>query len=337
MTRKIHALLVVAGLGHAMQFAPHPIAAQKKDAKTVHSVATIRLMPGTPDPKDFTDYITLSPDGSELYAGFASRDSVVFVDTKTNTVTATVGDLTNVRGLAAVPKVGLGFTSNAKDNSVGVVDLKSHKLLKKIATGKKPDGILYVAPAGLVYVCLGVEKAAALIDPATQKIVATIPLGGKPEFPVADPQTGLVYQQLEDTNELVVVDLKKQKVTARHKIVGGDEPTGIAFDKTHKRLFIACHNEKLIVMDSDSGKVITSLPIGAGVDGAVFDPSLRRIYTSNGKSATMTVVQQEAADKYAVLENVPTHEGAHALTLDTKTHRIYVVYGGEIAVYDAVK
>jgi DNA-binding beta-propeller fold protein YncE len=135
----------------------------------------------------------------------------------------------------------------------------------------------------------------------------------------------------------VVIDPKKNAVVARFKTAPGKEPTGLALDSEHHRLFAACGNEKLVVLDSDNGKVITTLPIGAGVDFAAYDAVLQRIYTANGGSATMTVIHQDSPDQYSVMENVPTHRGAHALAIDPATHRIYVTYGGsEIDVYEAV-
>jgi DNA-binding beta-propeller fold protein YncE len=137
---------------------------------------------------------------------------------------------------------------------------------------------------------------------------------------------------------VVVVDPQKRAVVARYKVAPGSEPTGLALDAANHRLFCACGNEKLVVLDADTGKVITSLPIGAGVDFAAYDAALHRVYTANGGSGTMTVIHQATADQYSVMENVPTHRGGHALAVDPTTHRVYVTYGGsEILVYDAVQ
>jgi DNA-binding beta-propeller fold protein YncE len=134
----------------------------------------------------------------------------------------------------------------------------------------------------------------------------------------------------------VVVDPKKQAVVQRFKTAPGEGPTGLALDGAHHRLFCACGNQKLVVLDTHDGHVVATLPIGAGVDFAAYDAKLRRIYTANGDSGTMTVIHQESPDKYTVLEDVPTHPGGHALAIDPTTHRIYMVYGGDVAVYAAV-
>jgi DNA-binding beta-propeller fold protein YncE len=166
-------------------------------------------------------------------------------------------------------------------------------------------------------------------------VVATVPLGGVAEYAQADPQTGLIYQNLEDTNELVVVDPQKQMVTQRYKLGEGTGPSGLAYDSANRRLFSTCDNNKLVVLNADTGQVVATLPIGSGVDGAAYDPEQRRVYTSNG-FGTVTVIQQDSADSYRVLEQAPSHFGGHSVAIDPATHRIYVAYFGSIAAYDPV-
>jgi DNA-binding beta-propeller fold protein YncE len=124
-------------------------------------------------------------------------------------------------------------------------------------------------------------------------------------------------------------------VIKRYKLDPGEGPTGLAFDAARHRLFSSTGNKKLIVMDSETGAIVSVLPIGAGVDGAGYDPVLRRVYTANG-IGTMTVIQQDSPDQYRVLENAPTHFGGHSLVVDPATHRVYVAYFGSIAAYDPV-
>jgi YVTN family beta-propeller protein len=207
--------------------------------------------------------------------------------------------------------------------------------LQKITAGDDPDAIIYDEQAKLVYVGNHNGKTGMLIDPVTQKGIATIPLGGEPEYPQADPETGLIYQNLEDTSELVVIDPQKQTVVKRYKLDPGEGPTGLALDAAHHRLFSTAGNRKLIVMDTETGKIVAVLPIGLGVDGAGYDPVLRRVYTANGLG-TMTVIQQDSPDTYRVLEDAPTHFGGHSLVVDPATHRVYVAYFGSMAAYDPV-
>jgi YVTN family beta-propeller protein len=318
-------LLAVAALNIYMS--SRPVAKTIKAAGTVSIPTPFRL--GRP----FIDYMTIS--GSHLYAGYASKGLVGVVDTATNQAVATIDGLTRVHGIAVVPDRNLGFASSSGDDVVGVFDLNTNKLLQKIPAGDDPDAIIYDEQAHLVYVGNHNGKTGMLIDPATQKVVTTIPLGGEPEYPQADPDTGLIYQNLEDTSELVVIDPQKQAVVKRFKLDPGEGPTGLALDAAHHRLFSTAGNRKLIVMDTGTGAIVAVLPIGAGVDGAGYDPLLRRVYTANGVG-TMTVIQQDSPDQYRVLENAATHFGGHALVVDPVTHRVYVAYFGSIAAYDVV-
>lgn len=302
-------------------------------AKTMKTAGIVSIPTPFRLGRPFIDYMTIS--GSRLYAGYASGGLVGVVDTATNQPLATVNGLTRVHGIAVVADRNLGFASSSGDDVVGVFDLNTNKLLQKIPAGDDPDAIIYDEQAHLVYVGNHNGKTGMLIDPAAQKVVATIQLGGEPEYPQADPDTGLIYQNLENTSELVVIDPQKQAVVKRYKLAPGEGPTGLALDAAHHRLFSTAGNRKLIVMDTESGAFVAVLPIGAGVDGAGYDPALRRVYTANGVG-TMTVIQQDSADQYRVLENAPTHFGGHSLVVDPATHRVYVAYFGSIAAYDPV-
>jgi YVTN family beta-propeller protein len=302
-------------------------------AKTMKAAGIVSIPTPFRLGRPFIDYMTVG--GSRLYAGYASKGLVGVVDTATNQAVATVDGLTRVHGIAVVADRNLGFASSSGDNVVGVFDLTTNKLLQKIPAGDGPDAIIYDEQAHLVYVANHSGKTGMLIDPATQKVAATIPLGGEPEYPQADPDTGLIYQNLEDTSELVVIDPQKQAVVKRYKLDPGEGPTGLALDAAHHRLFSTARNKKLIVMDAETGAIVAVLPIGAGVDGAGYDPVLRRVYTANG-IGTMTVIHQDSPDQYRVLENATTHFGGHSLVVDPATHRVYVAFFGSIAAYDPV-
>jgi DNA-binding beta-propeller fold protein YncE len=302
-------------------------------AKTIKAAGIVSIPTPFRVGRPFIDYMTIS--GARLYAGYASNGLVGVVDTATNGAVATIDGLTRVHGIAIVADRNLGFASSSGDNVVGVFDLATNKLLQKIPGGDGPDAIIYDEQAHLVYVANHSGKTGTMIDPMNLKAVATIPLGGEPEYPQADPMTGMIYQNLEDTSELVVIDPAKQAVVKRYKLDPGEGPTGLALDAADHRLFSSTGNRKLIVLDTDTGAVVAVLPIGAGVDGAGYDPDLRRVYTANG-IGTMTIIQQDSPDQYHVLENAPTHFGGHSLVVDPATHRVYVAYFGSMAAYDPV-
>lgn len=321
-------LIVAAIIALNVYLSTRPPAKTMKAAGIISIPTPFRL--GRP----FIDYMTVS--GPRLYAGYASEGWVGVVDTATNGPAAVIDGLTRVHGIAVVPDRNLGFASSSGDNVVGVFDLASNKLLQKIPGGVGPDAIIYDDAAHMVYVANHTGKTGTLIDPATQKVTATIQLGGEPEYPQADPATGIIYQNLEDTSELVVIDPARQAVVKRYKLDPGEGPTGLALDAANHRLFSTCGNKKLIVLDTETGAVVASLPIGAGVDGAGYDPVLHHVYSANGVG-TMTVIQQDSPDQYRVLENAPTHFGGHSLVIDPATHRVYVAYFGSIAAYDVVQ
>ena len=160
-----------------------------------------------------------------------------------------------------------------------------------------------------------------MIDASTDKVVATLPLGGKPEFPATDGG-GKVWVNIEDKNEIAEIDPAKAVVTKRYALTGCDEPSGLAMDVKGRRIFSVCGNKVMVVSDPDAGKVVATLPIGEGADGAGFDPGLGLAYSSNGEG-TLTVVR-ESGGKYQVVENAPTERGARTMAVDTKTHKLYL-------------
>src|SRR5262249_40385982 len=128
---------------------------------------------------------------------------------------------------------------------------------------------------------------------------------------------------LEDKSEVVVLDSSKLTTLARWPLAPGEEPTGMAFDQQHKRLFIGCSNQMMIVMNSDNGHIVANLPIGEGVDATVFDPKTCLAFSSNGEG-TLSVIHEDSPDKFSVIENAATQRGARTMALDLKTHKIYL-------------
>ena len=329
LLKALGALLAVVLLAIvALDVYPHT----RPAPKTVRAVGTISIPAPFQIGRSFIDYLTLA--GSRLYAGYASHGMVGVIDTTANRTIATVAGLGRVHGVALVPESHVGFASSSGDNNVNVFNLVDNKLLKKIPAGDGPDAITYDVKLHLVYVGNHDGKTGTLIDPALQTVVATIALGGEPEYAQADPESGLIYQNLEDTSELVVIDPQKQVVVKRYPLAPGKGPTGLAFDVVNRRLFSTCSSQ-LIVLNADTGSIVAALSIGALTDGVDYDAGLHRVYTA-GAIGSMTVVQQDSADRYRVLEDAPTRFGGHSLVVDPATHRIFVAYFGSIAVYEPV-
>jgi len=137
----------------------------------------------------------------------------------------------------------------------------------------------------------------------------------------------MIFDNLEDKNAVIMIDVKNKKVMNRYPLAPCEAPTGLAMDRPGRRLFVACDNNLLAVMNADNGKVITTLPIGAGADAVGYDSNEKLIFTSNGKDGTLTVIKEETPDRYSVIQTVATEKGARTLALDEKTHRLILVTG----------
>ncbi len=306
-------------------------------SKSVRLIAELSLPPPTKTKNAFVDTLAFAPKSHTLYAGYASENLIVAFDTEKSELVASISDLPNVRAIAIIPEMKIGFTCNRLDKSIGVVDLKTNALLRKIEIEGEPSAILYDSKVKLIYVADSLGKAGLLIDPETQKIVANIPLGGMPESARADPKTGLIYQILSDTQEVAVIDPVNRSVSKRYKTIGGESPAGLALDSANRRLFIACENGILLMMDADSGEIVASCPIGKGADTADYDPKWKRAYTANGRSGTMSVVEETTKNSCSALEDVETFPEARSLVIDPGTHRIYLSHGDKIAIYTPLK
>ena len=264
------------------------------------------------------DYLTMDSVARRLYVARATRVMVIDIDDG-----KLVGEIPNtqgVHGVALVPKRNRGFTSNGTDNSVTVFDLKTLKETARIKVGQKPDAILYDPETSRVYTCNGTSKDMTAIDAETEKVVGTIKLEGRPETAVSD-EKGRLFVNLEDTSELLAIDARNLKVLHRWPLAPGEEPTGLAIDLAGHKLFSTCHSGKMMVLDTESGSIVSSPTIGKGTDAAVYDVERELAFSSNS-DGTLTVVQKDAAGKYEAVENVKTQTGAKTMALDMKTHNI---------------
>jgi DNA-binding beta-propeller fold protein YncE len=238
-----------------------------------------------------------------------------------------VGEITNtpgVHGIAIAHDLGLGVTSNGREDKTGIVSLKTLQTLSKVDTGKNPDGMLYEPGRKEAYLFNGRSQSATVVDVKAGKVVATIPLGGKPEFAQADPAAGRVYNNIEDKDEVAVIDTKSHQVVTNWPIAPGEEASGMAIDLKNHRLFLGCGGSKtMVMMDSTSGKVITSVPIGQGVDANAFDPETGLAFASCGDGTT-TIAREDTPDKLTVVQTLETQRGSRTMALDPKTHKIYM-------------
>jgi DNA-binding beta-propeller fold protein YncE len=268
------------------------------------------------------DYLTVDSKGRRVYISRGTH--VMVVDADNGEVVGDIPNTNGVHGIAIASEFDRGFTSNGRDGTITIFDLKTLKAVGTANAGKNPDAIIYDPASKRVFAFNGTSKDATAVDAKTGTVAGTIPLDGKPEFAVAD-EKGHVFVNIEDKSEIIQFDANKLTVENHWSIAPGSEASGLAMDRKHRLLFAVCSNKLMVVVNADTGKVLASLPIGAGTDAAAFDPETGYAFSSNGGDGTLTVVHEDAADKFTVVENVTTLRRARTMTLDPKTHQVYTV------------
>jgi DNA-binding beta-propeller fold protein YncE len=286
-------------------------------ASGYHVVKTIPL--GRPGK---WDYIVVDTAARRVYVTHSTH--VVVLDADSDAVVGDIPDTLGVHGVALAPDLGRGFTSNGKANTVTIFDLKTMKPISTVKSGgANPDAIYYDAASKRVFVFNGRGANAVAIDATDGKVAGTIAVGGKPEFAAGDDQ-GHVYVNVEDKSQLLEIDAQKLSVLHRWPLAGCKEPSGLAIDQKNRRLFSVCGNKKMMVVNADTGKVVATPAIGEDPDAAGFDPDTQLVFSSNGESGDLTVIHEDSADKYTVIDNVPTKKYARTMAIDLKTHNIFL-------------
>jgi hypothetical protein len=266
------------------------------------------------------DYLTVDEAARRLYVSHGTQVEVIDVDSLT--VVATIPNTAGVHGIAIAPELGRLFTSNGQTATVTIFDLKTLKPIADVPTGKKPDAIIFDPATSRVFAFNGASDSATAIDGATGKVAGTIALGGGPEYAAADAN-GFVYDNLEEESLVLKIDSHKLTVDQRWPTAPCASPSSMAIDRANHRLFLGCRNKLMAVMNSDTGKVITTLPIGDHVDATVYDSDTKLIFNSNGEG-TISVIRQDDPDKYSAVETVKTLPKAKTMALDQKTHRLFL-------------
>jgi YVTN family beta-propeller protein len=268
------------------------------------------------------DYLAMDSDTNRLF--ISRSDRVLVMNTLDGSLIATIPGTQGVHGIALVPALGKGFTSNGRANTVTVFDLNSLKPAGTIDVGgQNPDAILYDTASKKLYTFNGRSQDISVIDPLEAAVIAKIPAGGKPEFAAADGH-GRIFFNIEDTSQIGTIDSSTNERLATWPLHHCENPTGLALDAGHRRLFSVCGNGVLVVTDAGSGKHVADVPIGKGPDAAAFDAERGLIFSSNGEDGTLTVIREDDPDHYTVLDNAVTQKSARTMAVDAKTHRVYV-------------
>jgi DNA-binding beta-propeller fold protein YncE len=266
------------------------------------------------------DYINLDAEAGRLFVPRSTRVMVLDLD---GHLKGEIPGTAGVHGVAFSRELDRGWTSNGQANTVTVFKLSSLEVLKVVATnGENPDAILYEPATKRVFTFNGRGKNATVIDAATSEVIGSIPMGGKPEFAACDGK-GRVYVNDEDASAIHALDARAMKVVATWSIKPLDSPSGLAMDVKQNRLFSVGGNKLAAVVDAGTGKVLATLPIGAGTDGIAFDPGTGCAYASNGEG-TITVIRQTGPATYEVAARIPTRPGARTIVVNPATHRLYL-------------
>jgi DNA-binding beta-propeller fold protein YncE len=277
------------------------------------------------------DYDIVDSEARRVYVSHSTH--VVVLDADSDAVVGDIPDTSGVHGIALATDLGRGFTSNGKANTVTIFDLKTLKTIDAVKTGGlNPDAIYYDAGTKRVIAFNGKSANATAIDASTGKVAGMITVGGKPEFAAGDNQ-GHVFVNIEDKSLLLEIDAQKLTVVHRWPLTGCKEPSGLAFDQKNHRLFSVCGNKKMMVVNSETGKIVATVAIGEDPDAAGFDPGTQLVFSSNGESGDLTVIHEDSADQYTVLETVPTKKYARTMAIDLKTHNIFL----PVAEFEPVK
>jgi len=268
------------------------------------------------------DYLGFDAQNRHLFVSHATQ--VLVINPDTYKVVGNIPNTPGVHGIAVAPELNRGFISDGRADEVTVFNLKTLKTIGAVkVTGHNPDGIMYDPSSQRVFTFNGRSDNATAIDANTLKVVGTIALGGKPEFAVSNGR-GMIFNNLEDKSVELAIDSHTLKIKSRWPMAPCDSPSGLAIDARHNILFAGCHNKMMAVINASTGKVITTVPIGGGVDANRFDPGTGLAFSSNGEG-TLTVVKEESPTDFKVVENVPTERGARTMEFDPKTHNAFLV------------
>src|SRR5690242_19686207 len=279
-------------------------------------------LPAAPGGGEYFDYITVDGPSRRVYVSHGTEVDVLDADKLT--VVGTIGGLKRCHGVVLVNDLGKGFITDGELEEVMIFDIKTLKVTGEVKTNQPDtDSLIYDPASKLIFTFNGNSKNASVIDPVKQTLVKTIDLGGGVEFPAADGK-GMIYDNNEEKNDVVAIDTKALTVKARWPVAPAGTPVAMAMDRQHRRLFSAGRGPKMLVMmDADSGKVLQSFPITAGVDATIFEPETGMVYVST-REGMIHIFHEDSPDKLSEVETVKTEYGAKTMGVDPKTHKLYL-------------
>ncbi len=271
--------------------------------------------------REYFDYITVDSATRRVFLSHGTE--IKIIDADNGTLITNITGLKQTHGVALASEFGRGFITDGAEGKVIIFDLQTLKVTGEAKAEKDADSVTYDPFSKRIFVMNGDPHSSTVIEAKSGGVVGTIELGGGPEFAVADGN-GTVYVNLEDKSELVVIDSRSLKIKSRWPVAPAGAPTAIAMDVQHHRLFSAGRNpQMLVVLDSDSGKVLQSFPISAGADAAAYEAETGLIFVST-REGMVHVFHEDSPDKFSETETIKTEFGAKTMGLDTKTHNLFL-------------
>lgn len=268
------------------------------------------------------DYMKMDGERERLFVSHGDRVHVV--DLKTDAPIGEITGLNGVHGIGLAKDLNKGYITNGTDNVITIFDYNTFKVLKSLTIpGEKADAVLYDKFSHRIFVFNNGSGNAVVIDANTDAVVGTVEMGGAPEF-AASNEKGSIFNNNEDTNEIFEIDAKTLAIKNKYPLAPNEVPTGLAIDVVGNRLFSVCRKTKtMVVMDALTGRIIQTLPIGAGVDGVIYEKELKLVITSNGEG-NVTIIHQDSPDTYSVGQTLTTKPGQRTIVHRGTTHNIFL-------------
>lgn len=263
------------------------------------------------------DYIAVND--HKIYVSHAAQVNIL--NEETGDSAGIIPNTTGVHGIAFIPALNKGYTSNGRLNTITVFDLTTNAVLSQIPVGQNPDAIMYDPFSKKIITCNGRSNDLSVVDPMTEKVVMTIKLSGKPETAVSD-EAGKIFVNIEDKNAISQVNIITGKVLNTWPLSPAEGPTGLAIDLKTSRLFAGCE-KMLVVMDAGTGKVLQRLPIGEGCDGIAFDDGVKLIFASCGEGNAY-IAEESTTGVCKIIDKVATKRSARTITVDPQNHRAFL-------------
>jgi DNA-binding beta-propeller fold protein YncE len=300
---------------------PGRVALANPPVSGYHLVKSVPLGPA-PGDSEYFDYVTVDPVGRRVYVTHGTEVKVL--DADNFTVLGSITGLKRCHGVALVPELNKGFITDGDAGKVVIFDIKTLKTTGEIKTYPDTDSLTYDPSSKLVFTFNGDSKNASVIDPVRETVIKSIDMGGGPEQPVPDGK-GTIYDNNEETGDVVVIDTHTLTVKTRWSVKPAGQAVALALDREHRRLFSAGRNPAaLVLIDADSGKVLQSFPIAAGVDANIYDPATGLVFSST-RAGVLHVFHEDSPNKLTPLEEIKTEYGAKTMGLDPKTHNLFLV------------